>query len=309
MPANQGTSCLDKKEHVIHSSSTFGVGDLHSRGRGERWTLLTKEQPSEIGKIMKLIQSGSGLISALMTLVFALFGVTASAQSLNEVLEVRSATTQQGAASQLRIDEVKDQTSDLLTQYKQVMKVVDGLKVYNLQQERLIRNQEQELAELENSIDNVTVIERQMGPLIERMITNLGKFVSMDIPFLIKEREERIAFLEETLDRADVSVAEKFSQVLQAYQVENQYGSTIEAYTDVIELEGAQRQVDLLKWGRVALVFQTPDAEMTGVWDNESRGWVILDDEYTNGVRDALRIARKTQTADLVKLPVRAAGE
>ena len=105
-----------------------------------------------------------------------------------------------------------------------------------------------------------------------------------------------------------MSVAEKFSQVLQAYQVENQYGSTIEAYTDVIELEGAQRQVDLLKWGRVALVFQTPDAEMTGVWDNESRGWVILDDEYTNGVRDALRIARKTQTADLVKLPVRAAG-
>ena len=49
---------------------------------------------------MKLIQSGSGLISALMALVFALFGVTASAQSLNEVLEVRSATTQQGAASQ-----------------------------------------------------------------------------------------------------------------------------------------------------------------------------------------------------------------
>ena len=105
--ANQGISCLDKKEHVIHSSSTFGDGDLHSRGRGGRWTLLITEQPSEIGKIMKLIQSGSGLISALMALVFALFGVTASAQSLNEVLEVRSSTTQQGAASQLRIDEVK----------------------------------------------------------------------------------------------------------------------------------------------------------------------------------------------------------
>ena len=156
---------------------------------------------------------------------------------------------------------------------------------------------------------NVGTDPRQMGPLIERMITNLDKFVSMDIPFLIKEREDRIVFLQETLDRADVSVAEKFSQVLQAYQVENQYGSTIEAYTDVIELNGAQRQVDLLKWGRVALVFQTPDAEMTGVWDNEARNWVILGDEYTTGVRDALRIARKTQTADLVKLPVRAAGE
>jgi len=258
---------------------------------------------------MKLLQTGSGLISALMLLVSALWGSAVSAQSLNEVLEVRSATTQEGKASQMRIDEVKEDTRDLLTQYKQIMKVVDGLKVYNLQQERLIRNQEQELAELEASIDNVTVIERQMGPLIERMITNLAKFVSMDIPFLIKEREERIAFLEETLDRADVSVAEKFSQVLQAYQVENQYGSTIEAYTDVIDLDGGQRQVDLLKWGRVALVFQTPDAETTGVWDNEARSWVILGDEFRTGVRDALRIARKTQTADLVKLPVRAAGE
>ncbi|MEK9769944.1 MAG: DUF3450 domain-containing protein [Betaproteobacteria bacterium] len=274
-----------------------------------RADFIETEQQSDIGKTMKVLQTGSGLISALMLLVSALWGSAVSAQSLNEVLEVRSATTQEGKASQMRIDEVKDDTRDLLTKYKQIMKVVDGLKVYNLQQERLIRNQEQELAELEASIDNVTVIERQMGPLIERMITNLAKFVSMDIPFLIKEREDRIAFLEETLDRADVSVAEKFSQVLQAYQVENQYGSTIEAYTDVIDLDGGQRQVDLLKWGRVALVFQTPDAETTGVWDNEARSWVILGDEFRTGVRDALRIARKTQTADLVKLPVRAAGE
>jgi hypothetical protein len=106
-----------------------------------------------------------------------------------------------------------------------------------------------------------------------------------------------------------VSVAEKFSQVLQAYQVENAYGSTIEAYTDVIELDGKTRQVDMLKWGRVSLVFQSPDGETTGVWDNEARNWVILGDEYRTGVRDALRIARKTQTADLVKLPIKAAGE
>ena len=123
------------------------------------------------------------------------------------------------------------------------------------------------------------------------------------------EREERVAFLKEALDRADVSVAEKFSQVLQAYQVENAYGSTIEAYTDMIELEGKSRQVDVLKWGRVSLVFQSPDGETTGVWDNDVRDWVILGDEYRTGVRDALRIARKTQTADLVKLPVKAAGE
>jgi hypothetical protein len=231
------------------------------------------------------------------------------AASLDDVLGVRSATTVDGAKSQAKIDETMSQTRDLLQQYKTVMKVVDGLRVYNQQQRRLIKNQEDELRELEESIDNVTVIERQIGPLIERMITGLEKFVDLDIPFLIAERRERIEFLKDTLDRSDVSVAEKFSQVLQAYQVENTYGTTIEAYTDVIELDGKSRQVDMLKWGRVALVFQTPDAEVTGVWDNTAKQWVILDDSFRTGVRDGLRIARKTQTADLVQLPVPAPGE
>ena len=248
------------------------------------------------------------LLSALSLLSLISAG-QAFAASLDEVLGVRSSTTVDGARSQAKIDELSDQTQDLLTQYKQVMKVVDGLRVYNKQQRRLISNQEKELAELEESIDQVTVIERQIGPLIERMIENLEKFVDLDIPFLMEERRERIAFLQDTLDRADVSVAEKFSQVLQAYQVENTYGTTIEAYTANIELDGRSRNVDMLKWGRVALVFQTPDMETTGVWDNKARQWVILDDEFRTGVRDGLRIARKTQTADLVRLPVAAPGE
>jgi len=248
------------------------------------------------------------MLNALCLLSFISAG-GAYAASLDEVLGVRSATTVAGAKSQAKIDQVSEQTRDLLTQYKQVMKVVDGLRVYNQQQRRLISNQEKELAELETSIDQVTVIERQIGPLIERMIDNLDKFVELDIPFLMAERRDRIEFLKDTLDRADVSVAEKFSQVLQAYQVENTYGTTIEAYSSTIELDGKSREVDMLKWGRVALVFQTTDSEVTGVWDNQARKWEILGDEYRTGVRDGLRIARKTQTADLVRLPVPAPGE
>ncbi|MFN3236370.1 MAG: DUF3450 domain-containing protein [Pseudomonadales bacterium] len=232
-----------------------------------------------------------------------------SAQSLDEVLGVRETTTADGRKSQLKVDALTDETQDLLTQYKQVMKIVDGLRVYNQQQERLIRNQQEELAELEVSIDNVTIVNRQITPLIERMIDNLETFISLDLPFLAQEREERIAFLRETLDRSDVEVSEKFSQVMQAYQVENAYGQTIEAYTDIINLNGQERQVDVLKWGRVSLVFQTPDGEVSGAWNKETGSWDILDDQYRTGIRDALRIARKTQTADLVKLPVPAPGE
>ena len=302
---------LDKQWMLIHPSTVRFVSNASNAV--ELKVRLTKDKfirvIIRIGKIMKQLQSSSGLLAALLLLVSLVSVKTVQAQSLDEVLGVRAATTVEGKRSQAKIDELKDDTRDLLSQYKRVMKIVDGLKVYNLQQERLIRNQNEELAELANSIDSVTVIERQIGPLIERMIDNLAKFVELDVPFLMSERDDRIAFLRETLDRADVSVAEKFSQVMQAYQVENAYGSTIEPYTDMIDVNGKSTSVDMLKWGRVSLVFQTLNGETTGVWDNTKRDWVILGDEYRAGVRDALRIARKTKTADLVKLPVRAAGE
>ena len=258
---------------------------------------------------MKQHQTKTGVFALALYVLSLMVSPNVYAQSLNEVLGIREATTKDGRRSQVKIDELTDETRSLLSQFKTEMKVVDGLKVYNQQQERLIADQNKQIAELDESIEQVTVIERQMGPLIERMIAGLETFVSLDIPFLLKEREDRIAFLKETLDRADVSVAEKFSQVLQAYQVENAYGSTIEAYTDVIELDGKTRQVDVLKWGRVSLVFQTTDGEVTGAWDKNTGGWVILGDEFRTGVRDGLRIARKTQTADLVPLPVPAPGE
>lgn len=243
----------------------------------------------------------------LIALAFSLATVMTCgvhAQSLDDVLGVREATTQDGRRSQAKVDEIKEDTRDLLSQYKTVMKIVDGLRVYNQQQERLIANQNAEIAELNNSIEDVTEIERQIGPLIQRMIDNLEKFVELDMPFLMSERRDRIEFLKDTLDRADVSVAEKFSQVLQAYQVENTYGTTIEAYTDFVDIDGTSRQVDVLKWGRVSLVFQTPDGEVTGAWDNTARQWQILDDRFRTGVRDGIRIARKTMTADLVILPI-----
>lgn len=252
-------------------------------------------------------------ILAAVWLIAVVGGGTAavSAQSLDEILGVRSATTEAGRKSQTKIDDITDQTRDLLSQFKQVMKIVDGLRIYNKQQRKLIGKQGEEIGDLNQSIDNVSLIERQIGPLIQRMIDNLEVFVALDVPFLKKEREERIEFLKDMMDQPDVAVSEKFSQVLGAYQIENSYGSTIEAYSDVIEIDGKSRQVDMLKFGRVSLVFQTPDTEFTGVWDNSAdvRSWVALGDEYRAEVRDALRMARKTKTPDLVRLPVSAPVE
>ena len=258
---------------------------------------------------MKQHQIRPGMVVAILCLLSAIASGNAYAQSLDEILGVRATTTQDGRQSQRKIDTLTDQTRDLLSQFKQVMKIVDGLRVYNAQQERLIRSQEKELAELQQSIDNVNVIQRQIPPLIERMIANLEKFIELDIPFLLEERTNRVEFLKETFERSDVSVSEKFSQVLQGYQVENAYGSTLDVYTETISLDGKERQVEMLKWGRVALVFQTLDGDTTGVWDKTAGAWQILGDEFRLGVRNGFRIAKKIQTADFVHLPIPAPGE
>jgi hypothetical protein len=57
------------------------------------------------------------------------------------------------------------------------------------------------------------------------------------------------------------------------------------------------------------LVFQTPDGVVSGVWDKKASNWAVLDDSYSSGIRDAVRMARKTATADIVRLPVAAPGE
>ncbi|MDZ7641242.1 MAG: DUF3450 family protein [Desulfurivibrio sp.] len=86
---------------------------------------------------MKERQIGRRLIALAFTAAI-IIPCQLNAQTLDDVLGVRAETTQEGRRSQIKIDEIQDETRDLLSQYKRVMKIVDGLRVYNRQQERLI---------------------------------------------------------------------------------------------------------------------------------------------------------------------------
>jgi hypothetical protein len=232
---------------------------------------------------------------------------TVQAASLDAVLKVGEAKNEAARKSQAKVDKLADETRDLLTDYKTVMKQIDGLEVYNARLQRQIDNQMVRIGEIDESIDQVTVISRQMTPLIIRMIDGLEKFVELDVPFHMDERKQRIAFLRANLDRSDVSVAEKFRQVLEAYKIENEYGRKIDAYKGAVEIDGTERDVNFLRVGRIALLYQTTDTEISGAWDQASRSWVPLErGEYRNAIMKGLRIARKEASIDLMNLPVAA---
>ncbi len=246
------------------------------------------------------------LIAALVT-TGALAGSVAAVQAstLDSILEVGNKKNEAARQSQAKIDRLADETGELLSDYKTVMKQVDGLKVYNARLERQIENQKKRVQEIDESISQVTVIQRQMTPLVIRMIDGLEKFVELDVPFTKEERMQRVSFLRDNLDRADVSVAEKFRGVLEAYNIELQYGRGIDTYRGSIDLGGSQREVDFLRVGRVALVYQTTDGALSGAWDKSTGSWVELPaGQYDAAIRKGIRIAKKQATIELLNMPV-----
>ena len=248
------------------------------------------------------------LIAAAVA-VGTLMGGAANAQdaTLNAILDVGQDKNEAARKSQVKIDRLADETRDLLTDYKTVMKQVDGLIVYNNRLRKQIENQMARIDNIDASIEQVTIVQRQMTPLVIRMIDGLEQFVELDVPFNKEERLQRVAFLRSNLDRADVSVAEKFRQVLEAYNIELQYGRGIATYAGTIDIDGAPRDVDFLRIGRISLVYQSRDGAVSGAWDNAARDWVELPGgEYNAAIRKGIRIANKQATIELLNMPVAA---
>jgi hypothetical protein len=246
----------------------------------------------------------------LAWLVAAHFGASAAAFGANvdEVTKVGEQRAAEGKAAQEQVDKLGDQVGDIETEYKQVVKVVDGLKVYNGLLQKQVDNQVAEMGELSSSIDKVSLIERQIVPLMVRMLDSLEEFIRLDVPFLGEERGERLERLRGMMERSDVTAAEKFRQILEAYEIENEYGRTIEAYKGTLEVAGKNREVDFLRVGRVALLYQTVGGEHTGSWDQAKRGWQPLaPEQYKQDVAKGLRVARKQVAPDLLVLPIAAA--
>ncbi|WP_018275582.1 DUF3450 domain-containing protein [Teredinibacter turnerae] len=245
---------------------------------------------------------------ALTTVLSAgalLVGTAHADKTLDAIMQVGQAKTTAGVQSQKKIDKLAEETSDLLQKYKTVNKEIDGLRVYNSQLEKQLASQLKVLEDLNTSIDQVTVIERQIQPLILRMLEGLEQFVNLDVPFHMEERLKRVETLRDNQDRADISVAEKFRQVLEAYNIEAEYGRKIDTYVDTLEVGGQERQVNILAVGRIALMYQTTDTKLSGAWDQRQRAWVELDaGAYRAAILKGIRIAKKQASIDVMELPI-----
>lgn len=246
----------------------------------------------------------SGPSAVICAAIATLFSAGASAQSVDSILNAEKSRVTGNQQSQVRIDRVVQATRDLVNEYRGVTKEIDGLKIYNRLMTAQTNKQTAKLAEIAESMEKANVINRQIFPLMVEMIDGLDKFVKLDVPFLLDERTDRVNTLQALMDEPNVTVAEKFRKVMEAYQIENDYGRTIESYDNVVQTDaGGELEVHFLRIGRVALMYQSQDASVTKRWDNAARAWVDADD-YRNEVKKGLDVATQKVAPDLLLLPV-----
>jgi TolA-binding protein len=226
------------------------------------------------------------------------------AADVDDAISTGVKRTSQGQTAQDKIDSLDEQIRERVDEYRSVNKEIEGLQVYIQQMEKQIASQEAEMAELSDSIDKVTLIERQITPLMLKMVEAIQQFVKLDMPFQEEKRTERVARLETLMSASDVTTAEKFRTVLEAYQDEIDYGRTIEAYRGSLGDGEAAREVDFLRIGRLALVYQTLDGKEVGLWNAEAGSWQELDAAYRRQITQGLRIAREQAAPDLIRMPM-----
>lgn len=251
---------------------------------------------------MKLSLVASALVGAV--------AFTSSVQAADPLEQIHAAerTIHKAAAkSQMKIDAIQEQTQDLVIEYRSVVDETEINKVYNDHVAKLVAAQNEEIASLEGQIAEIENTKRNVVPLMYRMIDMLEKFVKADIPIKLDLRTERIERLRATMINPNVSTSEKYRQVLEAYEIEKDYGSAVEAWQATEMFDGKEITADFVHVGRVALVAQSKDLKNAWVWNNTTRSWDKLGDEYLKDVTKTIRMARKQAPLDLVKLPIFAA--
>jgi len=234
----------------------------------------------------------------------ALTLATPSFAQLGQAENEAERAIQEGAASQDRIDRLDDQTEEILRDYRVVVARLDDMREYNAQQERLINAQVAEIASLNNQMENVTGLRRDISPLITRMLEGLRVFVDLDVPFLADERNTRVERLTTLMEEPSISVAEKFRRVLEAYQIENDYGRTIEAYVASVDVDGEVLELDFLKIGRAAFFYQTKDQNRSAIWNSSTGQWDELPARFNGPVRTGISMAREIIPPEILILPV-----
>jgi len=245
-----------------------------------------------------------GLCLLLCLLSFSVSAANPSS-TLNSTIAEQSASQKNSLKSQQRINQLSQQSTDMTHEYQQISEQLNTLQIYNQQLEKLLQSQQTQIARRIEQLNSIEQTEQSIVPLMLQMINSLEQFIQLDMPFLLDERQQRVAELKRLMDQANVSSAEKYRQILQAFLAEMDFGRTVEAWQGN-HPDDQNLVVNFFRMGRVALIYQSLDKQSAFYWSKEEDEFKPLPPEYLASLERGFRVARKQAAPEFIKVPVSA---
>lgn len=242
----------------------------------------------------------------LRLVLINIFFISIYAQEVvDQTIDTQVDANDESAVFQQKIDKLDEESKRIYFEYKDTLNEYSSLKRYDDQLSEIIDAQYEEIESINDQLDSLDTINVDILPLLSDMVETLKKFVGLDIPFLKDERNLRISDLEGLLTRADISTAEKFRKIFEAYQIESNFGRTIESYTGYLKIDGENRAVDFFRLGRLGLFYRTPDGDESGYWDVLNDDWNHRGSRLSDEIKSALDVANRKSPPNFITLPIK----
>lgn len=231
-----------------------------------------------------------------------LFAAPAQAQ-LESALSTAKASTAASAASQRAVEEADDAADQASREYRAVLQQKDNIALFVAQQDIYLQSQTSEIQSLRNQLGTVEQIKQGMSPMMLKMAVKLEDAINSDLPFNMAERKARMEDVKTVLADPDVSPAEQYRRVLNAYKIEVSYGQGIDSYEGVHPTRPGN-VVNFIRFGRTSLVYVTKDETEVAKYNLETKSWDVLAGADALALRQAIRIAKGEAAPAIVYAPV-----
>lgn len=239
--------------------------------------------------------------AALLLLLVASAGAqTRDADGLQDQV---GGTVDQAHQTQQQLDQWSGDRENLEVRYRTAKANIAYLNERLIRQEEKAQALDDAVAELNRRLDESGNLKAVIQDTLSAVLTRLETAVARDLPFLPEERETRLAGLRRELAEPGTDAGEKLRRLLEALMVEAQYGETVEVTPRTVAIGGEEIHADVLRIGRLALFWRSPDGSRVGTWDPAVGAWTELD----GGARTigrAMEMATRMRPVELIALPL-----
>ena len=225
--------------------------------------------------------------------------------------------------------------------YASLLQQIENKRLTITQREAYIATQEAEMESLKQQIKDSKGTIATIEPMFQKMVAAIDGEINKDIPFLKGVRFQRLDKLKADINDPTRRPGEKMRSALMIYDIEVEYGKTLEAYggnhpvtpgtrqaaceadlasagcaldealADKVEAGATYRDIrneifdgEYLRYGRLALAYQHYDGSVTMRYDPATSEWVELSSAQALEVERGLRTARGEAAPSVVNVPV-----